>query len=219
MIVLYVVILIQIRRKEIMKKMISGAVMSLGVLLAGVSSASAAEHPYLKDSNGNPIDSYKKYYMEAYEFPGQRLAYENEAVKLGSGPGEKIGVYFPSADYPNTSPELVHLKTERTWGEDEEPGYSSPYWLVANPANNRVELGYGFNTNAKGYWTATKPSEDMDPDFVARNYYAFKSWYFDENNPNNKHHKFMSYRNSDGWLNVDQATMNSKTMWRFIPAQ
>ncbi|WP_305927797.1 hypothetical protein [Bacillus mycoides] len=208
--------------KKRMKKMISGAVMSLGVLLAGVDSASAAEHPYLKDSNGNPIDSYKKYYMEPYEFPGQRLVYENlsgqDMVKLGSSPGEKIRAYFPYLEYPeNSSPDTVFIRTERTW--EDEPGYSSPYWLVASPANNRVALDYGYNTNAKGYWTATKPSEDMDPDFAARNYYAFKSWYFDENNPNNKHHKFMSYRNSDGWLNVDQATMNSKTMWRFIPAQ
>ncbi|PEA00860.1 hypothetical protein CON37_31275, partial [Bacillus cereus] len=51
------------------------------------------EHPYLKDSQGDPLRYDMPYYLDPYEFPGQRLVYEWDSegerrVKLGDSYGK-----------------------------------------------------------------------------------------------------------------------------------
>ncbi|MGH0945226.1 hypothetical protein ACQVTS_29655 [Bacillus mycoides] len=163
-------------------------------------------HPYLKDSNGNPIVEEATYYMEPYEFPNQGIGYrtaeEREWAYLFPGPGEKISIQFAGG--------AVVLWTDRFYVFP--AGERAPCALVnINPDMGGVAVSPDVNNGNKGYWLPIEPSKDMNPDFVERNYYAFR---------NGNDNRFLSYRDQiDQWLYVEHYDMNSKTMWRFVPTR
>ncbi|MEH7217530.1 hypothetical protein [Bacillus toyonensis] len=185
--------------KKMMRHALLGVTMLTGIAMIGVDSASADT---LKDSNGNPIVAGQQYYMQPYEFPGRGLAYAwstaSNWAKLGSSPGE--AVTFEQTEG------WVRIKTDKwDWKHELLQPVLTSLYLAGN--SDGVELRFDNPNHNTQWWTPTEPSSDMNSDFAARNYYAFKNY---------NNNQFMSYRNAGDWLYVDQSTMNSKTMWRLI---
>ncbi|OUB23764.1 hypothetical protein CN980_26670 [Bacillus cereus] len=193
--------------RKMMKNILFGVAM-LGTTLAGTNSASAATLNDLKDANGNPVETGKKYYMESYAFPGQGLVYETWSnkywTKLGSRPGEVVT--FQSS----WSGDSVRMITDETELEDNEVGIPvpSPLYLSIDSQVDGVKLARGAYADNKQWWIPTGPSSDMNLDFTAKNCVAFKN--YDTN-------KFISSGDSFGWLYVNKSNMDAKTMWRLIP--
>ncbi|WP_141402180.1 hypothetical protein [Bacillus cereus] len=192
-------------KKKTFKHTLIGSAALMGILVSGGNSASAANLNDLKDVNGNPVETGKKYYMESYAFPGQGLVYDTWSndfwAKLGSRPGEVITFE------PSWSGDYVRMRTDKTeldYNEIELP-VSYPLYLGVNSETDGVQLALRNNTQ---WWIPTEPSSDMNLNFTARNCVAFKS--YDSN-------KFMSSGDSFGWLYVNKSNMDSKTMWRLIP--
>ncbi|PEA01897.1 hypothetical protein [Bacillus cereus] len=65
--------MIKNRVRKMVRQTVFGFASLVGIVMTGVNSASAEEHPVLKDSNGNPVEYEQKYYMEPYEFRGYKL--------------------------------------------------------------------------------------------------------------------------------------------------
>lgn len=194
--------------KKTIRKTVVGFALLSGIVMAGGNSASAATLNDLKDANGNPVKTGKRYYMESYAFPGQGLVYEtwsnNFWTKLGSRPGEVVT--FQSS----WSGDSVRMETDKNIEVDNEIGLPVPESLYLSIDSNAdgVQLARSnYSSNAQ-WWIPTGPSSDMNLDFTARNCVAFKN--YDSN-------KFMSAGDSFGWLYVNKSNMDSKTMWRLIP--
>ncbi|MED1300227.1 hypothetical protein BK704_28895 [[Bacillus thuringiensis] serovar konkukian] len=190
--------------KKTIRKTVVGFALLSGIVMVGVNPASAT---ILKDSNGNSIVAGQEYYMQPYEFPGQGLAYEvwstNHWTKLGSGSGETvtfeqsgIAVRMKTALY-----ELVDA------GRFDLPVMHSLYLGISSQADG-VKLNINNSLENTQWWIPTEPSGNMNSDFAARNYFAFK---------NADSNKFMSYTDASGWLYANKSNMDSKTMWRLVP--
>ncbi|AXY11299.1 hypothetical protein CUC43_32250 (plasmid) [Bacillus thuringiensis LM1212] len=194
--------------KKTIRKTVIGFALLSGIVMAGGNPASAATLSDLKDANGNPVETGKKYYMESYAFPGQGLVYETWSnkywTKLGSRPGEVVT--FQSS----WSGDSIRIKTDKAELEDNEIGLpvSSPLYLSIDSQVDGVKLAGDAYGDNKQWWIPTGPSSDINLDFTARNCVAF------ENSDTNK---FISSGDSFGWLYMNKSNMDTKTMWRLIP--
>ncbi|PFV39490.1 hypothetical protein [Bacillus cereus] len=215
--------------KKTMKNILVGFALLSGIVMAGGNSASAAytdtanlESQYFapfKDANGNKVSLGREYYMEPVDFPGQGLKYEqwgtNEWAKLDSGRGR--AVTFENVQYGvNGLNSLVKIKTDSYEIEiDDTIGVSGGFRL---PLKYYMYLGAGLNAEGVELRELMSDRNDQNwvpiqsyiPDLASTNTIVFK---------NEKKNKFLSYRNSNDWLNVNQPTINSKTKWRLIPKQ
>ncbi|MES1051878.1 hypothetical protein FOA24_21910 [Bacillus thuringiensis] len=198
--------MIKNRMKKTIRKTVVGFALLAGIVTGGVNPASADT---LKDSNGNSIVAGHKYYMEPYEFPGQGLAYEEWSgdlwAKLGSTPDQTVTIE-QSGNSVRLKTDKQGLINESTWG----PIVPVNIYLGIHPTTDGVALVYNLYPSNEQWWIPTEPTEDMNPDVAARNYFAFKNYYS---------HKFMSVGDSGGWLTTNKSTMDSKTMWRLVPKQ
>ncbi|ANN30922.1 hypothetical protein A9498_04180 [Bacillus thuringiensis serovar coreanensis] len=195
------------RIKETIRKTVVGFALLSGVALAEVNPANAEEHPFLKDSNGNPVQDGRYYYMEPYEFPGQTFVYDmryepeyyssGHSVKLGSNPGKRISFnWYGDGDVATISTE------ERYWFQ--AASYAHPQLLGKKPGTDEVQLR--FSNGIGGQWIVTNSSEG--------NYFSLQN--AEDHMVGNQ--KFLSYSNSGEWLNVSDSTMDSKKMWRLTRA-
>ncbi|PGM95214.1 hypothetical protein [Bacillus cereus] len=244
--------------KKMMRHALLGVTLLTGIAMIGVDSASAEEHPVLKDSNGNSIVYGKEYYMEPYDFSGQGIeiktwkhnGYRNEETlssigpsqrsefALSTGPGstvkfqeyssERLGSGNVSIEVSRQSPGLNYYiggRDPRSVNQLNSNDWTLSYLLVFAPDQdlriyNRPDVRDG------RAWTPQAPSAnaDMNSAFADGNYFALK----DASNYFNGLNTFMSYGESgDHPLDPEPGTnlleisynMDSKAMWRFIPAE
>ncbi|OUB44130.1 hypothetical protein BK740_14285 [Bacillus thuringiensis serovar argentinensis] len=246
--------------KKNMKKMARNAVLGVtmltGIAMIGVDSASAEEHPVLKDSNGNPVEYGQEYYMEPYDFSGQGVelktwnhnGYTNETTgssaapgarsefALSTGPGskvkfqeyssERLGSGHVSIEVSRQGPGLNHYiggRDPRAVNILNSNDWTLHYQLVLSPDEDRTFYDRPSVRDMRA-WTPQTPSADMNTTFADGNYFALK----DASNYFNGLNTFMSYGESgDHPLDPEPGTnlleisynMDSKAMWRFIPAE
>ncbi|TKH19861.1 hypothetical protein FC697_19775 [Bacillus wiedmannii] len=190
-----------------MRHALFGFALLSGIVMAGGNPASAEEHPFLKDSNGEPAQDGRYYYMEPYEFPGQTFVYDmryapeyyssGHSVKLGSSSGKRISFnWYGDGDVATISTEERYLF--------QGTGYNHVQLLGKKPNTDEVQLR--FSNGIGEQWVVTKSSDG--------NYFSLQN--AEDHMAGNQ--KFLSYSNPGEWLNVDQSTMNSKTMWRLTRA-
>ncbi|OUB02146.1 hypothetical protein BK704_20930 [[Bacillus thuringiensis] serovar konkukian] len=195
------------RAKKVIRKTVVGFALLAGIVVAGVNPASAEEHPFLKDSNGEPVQDDRYYYMETYEFPGQTFVYDmryapefyssGHSVKLGSSSGKRISFnWHGDGDVATISTEERYLF--------QAAGYEHPQRLGKKPGTDEVQLR--FSNGIGEEWVVTKSSEG--------NYFSLQN--AEDHMVGNQ--KFLSYSNSGEWLNVSDSTMDSKKMWRLTRA-
>ncbi|PEA06359.1 hypothetical protein [Bacillus cereus] len=194
----------------------------MGILVSGGNSASAYDTPIkeseymapFKDVNGTPVFLKKEYYMEPVDFPGHGLKYEqwstNEWAKLG--PERGMTVTFENVLYNPLGTSIVKIKTDRydiefSMGGSVNVAKRHYKYLGAGLDAEGVELRRFMSDSEAQYW---EPIQSANPELASTNTIAFK---------NEEKNKFLSYRNSNEWLNVNQPTINSKTKWRLIPKQ
>ncbi|PEA06364.1 hypothetical protein, partial [Bacillus cereus] len=178
-----------------------------GILASGGNPASAEEHPFLKDSNGDPVQDERYYYMEPYEFPGQTFVYDmryapeyyssGHSVKLGSSAGKRISFKW----YGDGA--VATLSTEGSY-RFQGNGYAYTQRLGKTPDTDEVQLR--FSNGIGEQWVVTNSSEG--------NYFSLQN--AEDHMAGNQ--KFLSYSNLGEWLNVEQPTMDSKKMWRLTRA-
>ncbi|PEQ46481.1 hypothetical protein CN469_31590, partial [Bacillus cereus] len=85
--------------KKMIRQALMGFVMAMGLLMVGRDLASAEEHSFLKDSNGNAVEYGKEYYMEPYGHPGTRVEILNEdGLPAGLGTTGKA-IRFQQPDF------------------------------------------------------------------------------------------------------------------------
>ncbi|MED2934269.1 hypothetical protein P4308_19665 [Bacillus wiedmannii] len=203
--------------KKRIKKTISGAVMSLGLLLAGAGSVSATAnsdvHPVLKDSNGDSVVYGQKYYMEPYEFPGYKLIDRNdggsiEDIVLKSDKHMEITFEKRLKNGIELSGYEVLIQHEET-----RPRSITQLLTVFDSSTSYMQLMFPNNLLGKNaelsMWMPAAPSADMNPEFAAGNYFGFKNEALDV---------FFAYQNPKQIRNYAYvgSTMNSKTMWRVV---
>ncbi|MGG1149716.1 hypothetical protein [Bacillus wiedmannii] len=193
--------------KKTIRKTVVGFALLSGIVVAGGNPASAEEHPFLKDSNGNPVQDGRYYYMEPYEFPGQTFVYDmryapeyyssGHSVKLGSSSGKRISFQWYGGG------EVATISTEERY-LFQGAGYEYVQRLGKQPDTDEVQLR--FSNGIGEQWVVTESSNG--------NYFSLQNA-MDHMVGNQK---FLSYSNSGEWLNVEQPTMNSKKMWRLAQA-
>ncbi|PGA68713.1 hypothetical protein CON73_29870 [Bacillus toyonensis] len=156
----------------------------------------------LRDLNGNPIVPGRRYLIESLAFPGQVIS--SETWHNGWYPELWAILKFESGEPIRfeQSGDHVLLLTDYTEVTIPEFDIEEPKYLSEDPTNPGVDFAL---RGSRSQWLVTEPT---DPDLVAGNYYAFKNYYSG---------KFMSARDSLGWLYVERSSMESRTMWRFRP--
>ncbi|PFK26116.1 hypothetical protein [Bacillus cereus] len=207
--------------KKTMKNILVGIAMSAGIVMAGVNPASAEEHLFLKDSNGNPIVYGQEYYMESYEHPGYRAAYAwwDTIILEDEEHSEPIKFQKPMSQSDN--PENVNIQISTGYDSTWRYLTKMPYSIWGTYSLN----GYGDVDRRKaGTWVPTEPSADMNPDLKTGNYYALKNPYeyavrhIGYPEPVILPPAFISHngiaKNTELSTNP---TLDSKAMWRFVP--
>ena len=195
------------RAKKVIRKTVVGFALLSGIVMAGGNSASAEEHPFLKDSNGDPVEDGRYYYMQPSEFPGQTFVYDmryepeyyssGHSVKLGSSPRKRISFNW----YGDGNVATISTEERYLFQGDK---YEHPQRLGKKPGTDEVQLR--FSNGIGEQWVVTKLSEG--------NYFSLQN--AEDHMVGNQ--KFLSYRNSGEWLNVSETTMDSKKMWRLTRA-
>ncbi|PEQ45616.1 hypothetical protein CN469_31755, partial [Bacillus cereus] len=87
------------RAKKVIRKTVVGFALLAGIVMAEGNPASAEEHSFLKDSNGNAVEYGKEYYMEPYGHPGIRIEILNgDGLPAGLGTTGKA-IRFQQPDF------------------------------------------------------------------------------------------------------------------------
>ncbi|PHG05208.1 hypothetical protein COI63_22560 [Bacillus toyonensis] len=176
-----------------------------GIVMAGVNPASAEEHPFLKGSNGDPVQDGRYYYREPYEFPGQTFVYDmkyapeyyssRHSVKLGSSSGKRISLHWYGDVATISTEERCLFQGSR---------YEYPQWLDKKPGTDKVQLCFSNGIGEQRVVTQSSKG----------NYFSLQN--AEDHMAGNQ--KFLSYSNPGEWLNVSQPTIDSKKMWRLTQA-
>ncbi|PFY48834.1 hypothetical protein [Bacillus toyonensis] len=161
------------------------------------------EHSTLKDSYGDPVLYNMPYYMDPYEFPGERFVYEwtsdgDRGVKLGTSYA-KVYLHFWKANGSDSALRINILDRE---------GNPENQYLSKKRGTDEVLL---YNHDPlESEWV---PENSSDPNFSVGNYFSLQN----ASDHIISNEKFLSYSIPGEWLTTVQPTMNSKTMWRLIP--
>ncbi|WP_218938000.1 hypothetical protein, partial [Bacillus cereus] len=158
----------------------------------------------LRDLNGNPIVSGRRYLIESFAFPTQFIG--SQIWSGGSSVLRRWAILQFDSGEPirfEQSGDHVRLLTNRVYVDVPDLGIEFPLYLSEDGTYPGVQLDT--DEGAFSRWLVTQPS---DPDLVAGNYYAFK---------NDHSGKFMSARDSLGWLYVEKSSIEPRTLWRFRP--
>ncbi|MCU4946873.1 hypothetical protein OCF15_17530 [Bacillus cereus] len=188
------------------------AVLSIDSIVVNASTKS-----YLLDTEGNPVEYNKSYYMEPYLFSGRGLAYESW-----------LGENFVLLQHESTSgPSGQTIKFDYYAGIGSNKCVQIDDWTVIraeNPPINGLNM-FGYNPTYHGVqlgtvagapklpkdtqvWIPTTSSEKVI--FSGEiNYSAFKNMY---------NNKFLSYKNtnSKSWLDARVSNIQEETLWRLI---
>ncbi|MFJ8119649.1 hypothetical protein [Bacillus mycoides] len=211
-------------KKMIQKTVFSSAIIT-GLLTGGIGSASAAgeDHPFLKDSNGNPIRDGSSYFLEPYESPNQIMDF---APRYGGDSLYTTG----------HSPKLVNRPAELD-------GYSSAkVYVNAQSENNWESVTFGTNYSndnlrliSGGYYIPQTLGKKLDTDdeleTTAHTTRGLEShWiikassekdYFSLQNAGDAvagKETFLSYSDPGEWLKLNQPATDSKKLWRLVKA-
>ncbi|MGG1149717.1 hypothetical protein [Bacillus wiedmannii] len=200
--------------KKVMRHILFSFAILAGIVMAGGNSASAEEHSFLKDSNGNAVEYGQKYYMEPYDFPGYKLG---ESINFGGineialAPSMYMKPMELTFKKNVTTPEdMVFIQHNATG-----PGaayHGTHHVTVFDSNTSYLQLMFPNNLSGdnahRSMWTPMLPSADMDPKFIDGNYFAFK---------NEALNVFFAYPNLDERRSYAHVgIMNSKTMWRIV---
>ncbi|MED1302638.1 hypothetical protein BK704_21905 [[Bacillus thuringiensis] serovar konkukian] len=206
--------------KKMMRHILFSFAILAGIVMAGVNPASAAEHSFLKDSNGNAVEYGKEYYMEPYGWPGTRvevLSRDSLPVGLGTN-GHAIRLQQP--DFQNSSLQQEALNSVKI--EIDVHGILFSYISIQDPSvgNLWTEM---YNSERSGdYYNINRmwkpviiPSGDMAVDFEAGNYFALQSTFSEGL------YGSISYFSHNGMNQTLSASpyVHLNTMWRLIPKQ
>lgn len=195
------------RAKKVIQKTVIGLALLSGIVMTGGNAANAEEHPFLKDSSGDPVQDGSYYYMEPYEFPGQTFVYDmryapeyyssGHSVKLGSSSGKRISFnWYGDGD-------VATISTDGSY-RFQGNGHNYTQRLSKKPNTDEVQLR--FSNGIGEQWVVKESSEG--------NYFSLQN--AEDHMAGNQ--KFLSYSSSGEWLNVEQPTVNSKIMWQLTRA-
>ncbi|PEQ47966.1 hypothetical protein [Bacillus cereus] len=212
--------MIKNRIKKMIRKTVVGFALLAGIVMAGVNPASAEEHSFLKDSNGNAVEYGKEYYMEPYCLPGNRaevLVHDSLPVGLGTN-GHAIR--FQQPDFQDSLFQQQALNSVKI--EIDVHGILSSYISIQDPSvgNLWTEMynseRRGDNYNIPRMWKPVIiPSGDMNVDFEAGNYFALQSTFAKGLYGSDAYFS----HNGIGETLSASPYVHHNTMWRLIPKQ
>ncbi|ANN34869.1 hypothetical protein A9498_26605 [Bacillus thuringiensis serovar coreanensis] len=206
--------------KNRIRKTVVGFALLAGIVMAGVNPASAEEHPFLKDSNGNSVEYGKEYYMEPYGLSDARVEIVDGAgwpAGLGTT-GKAVRLQQPDFQNPALQQHALNsVKVEINFHENYF-GYIS----MQNPSVGQLwmeqfnsERGGDTNNIPRIWKPVIIPSGDMAVGFEEGNYFALQSTFAEAL------YGSISYFSHNGMSQPLSASpyVHLNTMWRLIPKQ
>ncbi|WP_144506962.1 hypothetical protein [Bacillus mycoides] len=182
------------KKRNILQHVFLGLGMLTGGSIIGLDSANADT---LKDTNGNPVEYDKSYYLEPKEHPGKGINHASwslgtqwaylESNTRGLPIQIKSGTSDRTCVYENTNIS-IQLQTANL-------NYS---YLGINKTYNGIQLG-SFKMEVANWKSQNIPNS---------RFVTFKNTYTN---------KYMNHQGLNQWLDATRSTQTADTQWKLVP--